>query len=186
MFTDKSYALNTLILSLLWSTSAYSFYFTEFYMKYVPVKNIYYLAIMMGLSDMLTSLLYVLASRLLHNKTLITLCQLFLCLSSSLLTVALYFNASPSNSQSSLTLELFYSMTIFCMRFFSALSFMCSYQANNDYFPTLLKGAIFALTNIAARLASVFSPVVAESMVNPSVTVAVISGVTLFASLKLT
>lgn len=76
-------------------------------------------------------------------------------------------------------------MTVFGMRFFSAMTFMTAYQANNDYFPTLLKGAIFAVTNIVARLSSVFSPVIAEWMANPSITVSIIAGVTSVASLKL-
>jgi len=71
------------------------------------------------------------------------------------------------------------------MRFFSAMTFMSAYQANNEYFPTLLKGAIFAVTNVVARLSSVFSPVIAEWMSNPSITVAIIAGVTSLASLQL-
>jgi hypothetical protein len=55
-----------------------------------------------------------------------------------------------------------YSLTVFGMRFFSSMTFMTAYQANNDYFPTLFKGAIFAVTNVVARLSSVFSPVIAE------------------------
>lgn len=51
---DRRFAGNTLILCLVWSSSAYSYYFTEFYMKYVPVSNVYYLAILMGCSDCLT------------------------------------------------------------------------------------------------------------------------------------
>jgi hypothetical protein len=54
LLKDKRYMINTLILCLVWSTGVYSFYFTEFYMKYVPVGNIYYLAMLLGLSDLLT------------------------------------------------------------------------------------------------------------------------------------
>jgi len=82
-------------------------------------------------------------------------------------------------------LQILYSLTVFGMRFFSAMTFMSAYQANNEYFPTLLKGAIFAVTNVVARLSSVFSPVIAEWMSNPSITVAIIAGVTSLASLPL-
>jgi hypothetical protein len=61
---------------------------------------------------------------------------------------------------------------VFGLRFFSALTFISVYYANNEYFPTLLKGAIFAVTNVAARLASVLSPLMAEWLANPTVTVA--------------
>jgi hypothetical protein len=82
-------------------------------------------------------------------------------------------------------LQILYSLIVFGMRFFSAMTFMSAYQANNEYFPTLLKGAIFAVTNVVARLSSVFSPVIAEWMSNPSITVAIIAGVTSLASLRL-
>ena len=62
---------------------------------------------------------------------------------------------------------------------------MGAYQATNDYFPTLLKGAIFALTNEIARLASVFSPVAAEWLDNPSISVALISALTALVSTRL-
>jgi hypothetical protein len=74
---------------------------------------------------------------------------------------------------------------VFGMRFFSALTFICVYYANNEYFPTLLKGAIFAVTNVAGRLASVLSPLVAEWMGNPSMTVAIAAIAACVGSFKL-
>ncbi len=65
------------------------------------------------------------------------------------------------------------------------MTFMTAYQANNDYFPTLFKGAIFAVTNVVARLSSVFSPVIAEWMTNPSITVSIIAGVASVGSIYL-
>ena len=59
---------------------------------------------------------------------------------------------------------------------------MGAYQGTNDYFPTLIKGAIFALTNVVARLSSVFSPVSAEWLENPSVSVALLAAATAMAS----
>lgn len=68
LFRESRFCKNTLILALLWSTSAYSFYFTEFYMKYVPVSNVYYLALMMGASDLITSVAFNLINRRLTSK----------------------------------------------------------------------------------------------------------------------
>ena len=51
----------------------------------------------------------------------------------------------------------------------------------------MLKGGIFALTNVAARLSSIMSPMVAEWMGNPSFTVgivAAVAGVAAFKGLK--
>ena len=58
LFKDKRYFINTLVLAVAWATSAYSFYFTEFYMKYVPVRSIYVLAMLMGVSDLVATLLF--------------------------------------------------------------------------------------------------------------------------------
>lgn len=194
LVTEKKYAINTAILCLVWGTSAYSFYFTEFYMKYVPVQNVYYLAIMMGFSDMLTSFIYSCVSRRISTRNLLVLCSALLSLFATVLSVTLYVNSSPKIEKKAeegsthlsetlpLSMQLLYSVSIFGLRFFSALTFMGAYQATNDYFPTLLKGAIFALTNVVARLASVFSPVSAEWLENPSVSVAIVSAATALAS----
>lgn len=169
LVTDRRYLVNTVILCLLWSTSAYAFYFTEFYMKYVPVSNIYYLALLLGTSDILTNLTFGLLNHRLPTKTTLTISTLMLTLSSLALSL-------------DLNLE---GLTVFGLRFFSALTFIAVYYANNEYFPTLLKGAIFAVTNVAARLASVLSPVVAEGLSNPSVTVALAAGAACIASVSL-
>jgi len=67
------------------------------------------------------------------------------------------------------------SMLVFLLRSFSALNFMTVYYANNEYFPTLLKGAIFSITNISARVASIFSPIIADGMKSPAITIFVYS-----------
>ncbi|TNV73205.1 hypothetical protein FGO68_gene6950 [Halteria grandinella] len=185
---DPLYALNTAILAVLWSTSAYSFYFTEFYMKYVPVSNVYYLAILMGCSDLFTSLIFNLINRKLSTKQIIAVSTLLLSLSATVLTIAIWVESDiiTDPADISLGLQVFFSVMVLGMRFFSALTFISVYFANNEYFPTLLKGAIFAVTNVAARLASVMSPMVAEWMGNPSITVAIAAIAACIGSFKLT
>lgn len=99
------------------------------------------------------------------------------------LSISLF--VASDQSTIGLGIEIFYSAMVFGMRFFSALTFISCYFANNEYFPTLLKGAIFAVTNVAARLASVMSPLIAEWMSNPSCTVAVAALAACIASVKL-
>ena len=178
--------MNTVILCLLWSTSAYSFYFTEFYMKYVPVSNVYYLAWLMGASDLITNISFGFLNRHYPIKSIIILSTFLLSLSSVVLSLTLSFtkpNSDASNISSGL--QVFFSSLVFGLRFFSALTFISVYYANNEYFPTLMKGAIFAVTNVVARLASVMSPLVAEWMANPTVTVALAAVVACIASIKL-
>ena len=71
------------------------------------------------------------------------------------------------------------------LRFFSGLSFNACYIANNDYFPALLKGGIFSITNVTARLATILSPLMAEYLLNPAVTVVVAGALATVAGLWL-
>ena len=183
LFKEKIYFMNTIILIVVWSTCAYSFYFTEFYMKYVPVSNIYYLALIMGSSDFISSFIFNILKRYLSSKQMVIVLSGGLAAFSFVFSLTLFINGNEENL--SIGLEIFYTAMIFGMRFFSAITFMTAYYCNNEYFPTLLKGAIFAITNIAARLASVMSPLVAEWMSNPSITVSVCALIASLATFKL-
>lgn len=183
LFKEKIYFMNTIILIVVWSQCAYSFYFTEFYMKYVPVSNIYYLALIMGSSDFISSFIFNILKRYLSSKQMVIVLSGGLAAFSFVFSLTLFINGNEENL--SIGLEIFYTAMIFGMRFFSAITFMTAYYCNNEYFPTLLKGAIFAITNIAARLASVMSPLVAEWMSNPSITVSVCALIASLATFKL-
>ena len=43
--------MNCVVLSVIWGVGSYSFYFTEFYMKYVPFDNIYMMSLIIGVTD---------------------------------------------------------------------------------------------------------------------------------------
>ncbi len=58
------------------------------------------------------------------------------------------------------------------LRLVSGMSFILSYYANTEYFPTLLKSSIFAATNFMARLLTALSPLAAVYIGNPMYTVA--------------
>ncbi len=49
---------NAFALGVAWAVVAYSFYFIEFYMKYVPVSSIQMLAIVMGVSDFVSCMVF--------------------------------------------------------------------------------------------------------------------------------
>ena len=74
-------------LAISWTTSSYSFYFTEFYMKYIPVKSIYYLAVLMGSSDMVTTFLYVIILKYITSKLLLQISMIALMISSLMISV---------------------------------------------------------------------------------------------------
>jgi hypothetical protein len=45
---------------------------------------------------------------------------------------------------------------------------MVAYYANNYYFPPLMRVGIFAITNISARSITIFAPLIAEWVYNPT------------------
>lgn len=56
---------NTLILCCTWSVSGFSFYFVEFYMRFIPTNSIYFTKVLMGIADIVaTGLFYILVSKL--------------------------------------------------------------------------------------------------------------------------
>ena len=54
LYLLKPVRYNTLILCATWSTGAFTFYFVEFYTKFVPTQNIYLLNIVIGCADIVS------------------------------------------------------------------------------------------------------------------------------------
>lgn len=167
LFIDKVNFYNTIALSISWAVACYSFYFIEFYMKYVPVNNVYFLAVLMGISDMSCTALFKILIKWISAKNIISVSFLVLGMISLVVSILIW---TVDLEEPYLTL---FSVFIFGMRFFSGLCFNVSYYANNYHFSPLLRSGIFAITNITARLASILSPLVAEFVRNPSITVAI-------------
>jgi hypothetical protein len=71
------------------------------------------------------------------------------------------------------------------IRFTSGLGFNTSYYANTAYFPPVYKAFIFAITNVSARMSTIFSPLIAEWMSNPSITISIAALIAYLASLGL-
>ena len=63
----------------------------------------------------------------------------------------------------------------FGLRIFSAWGFMTAYYANNEYFPVLMRGAIFSVTNVISRFGTFISPFMVEFLSNPMITVVFMS-----------
>eukprot|EP00347_Sterkiella_histriomuscorum_P006682 403351837 len=168
---------NILILSLFWAVSSYSYYFIEFYMKFIPVNRIQTLSLMIGVSDVVCCVTFKFLQNKFEIRKLISVNYLLLLASSSVFYVIMLIYPVPSDA-----VQYIITLMIFGMRFFSAMTFIGAYQANNEYFPVLLKGGIFAITNVSARLSSIMSPWVAESMNNPAITVSVVAFIAFLAS----
>lgn len=55
---NKKVWRNTLILCTTWTVSSYSFYFCEFYLRFVPTNTLYAQKMLMGVSDIVATVLY--------------------------------------------------------------------------------------------------------------------------------
>ena len=97
LFKNRVYFVNSMALAVIWGASGYSFYFTEFYMKYVPFSNLYLLAVLMGLSDLLTSLLFRVLIIHFPSQKILTFSFGLMTLSSLTLALCIWVVSNPSS-----------------------------------------------------------------------------------------
>ena len=70
-----------------------------------------------------------------------------------------------------------YAFFIFGIRFFSSVTFQLNYLMSSQTFPTLVTGLAFTVTNTFGRAATLFAPIVAERMDNPTVVLVIGSAI---------
>lgn len=95
---NKSYMLNSFALAVAWSTSVYSFYFIEFYMKNVPIQNIYLLAVLIGISDIIAAQVFKFLLDHVPSKFIILGSYIILSILASTLTLLIDFTDSNSDN----------------------------------------------------------------------------------------
>lgn len=69
----------------------------------------------------------------------------------------------------------FYTALIFFIRGASLVGFSMSYYCNSDLTPTLLVASVFSVTNVSCRFATIFAPLAADIVPNPSILVSVMA-----------
>jgi len=79
-------------------------------------------------------------------------------------------------------MAVFYTALIFFIRGASLVGFSMSYYCNSDLTPTLLIASVFSVTNVSCRFATIFAPLSADIMPNPSVLVSVLAFVSFVGS----
>ena len=125
IFRDRVYLKNAIALSLMWGVSCYSYYFTEFYMKYVPVDNIYLLAVLMGLADILGSFCFKILVSYFPAKRILGYGYIVLSVIALGESLCLWFGHGSEFT------SVIFSLLICGMRLFSSLTFIICYYANN-------------------------------------------------------
>lgn len=90
--------MNTIALSISWGVGCYSFYFTEFYMKYVPVKNIFLLAIIMGGADIIASVAFAMLMSCFSAKQVISTGYLILSILSTAFAIGVALGLAQEGS----------------------------------------------------------------------------------------
>jgi hypothetical protein len=137
-------------------------------MKYVPVENEYLLSVVIGISDVISASLFKILVIFATAKRIIGVSYFLMTIIAMVFALCLHLQVELTDS-----IKLIYTFFIFGLRLTSGTGFMMSYFANNHYFPPLYRASIFAITNVASRLSTIFAPIVAESMRNPSITISV-------------
>jgi len=97
MLKNRVMLYNTVALTVAWSVSSYSFYFIEFYMKYVPVNSIYLLSILIGVSDIIASITFRLLIKLFPSKRIIIYSYFGLALISFSFSLIIWTMSTLSN-----------------------------------------------------------------------------------------
>jgi hypothetical protein len=185
LMKNKLVLYNTLVLCAVWSTASFTFYFVEFYMKFVPVDSIYLLSVIIGVADILgVGLFYLLVRFSTPKVTLITTFTSLCIFSATLYTVLqvtgdyTYEHGQPiSVGKSAL-----YSFLIFGMRCSAIVAFSMAYYSNSALSPPALTSSVFAMTNICCRFVTIGSPLASDLLPNPSICVSVLSFIALLAS----
>lgn len=135
---------------------------------------------MVGISDMIAASIFKVLIKYFTSKKILLFSYLALALMAFTFTIISWIKTELNDSD-----KLVLSSCIFAMRFFASLSFVAVYFANNEYFPALLKGGIFAITNVAARVTGVMSPIIADGVSNPAITIAIASLISLASTIML-
>lgn len=166
---------NTLILSVTWTISSYSFYYCEFYLRLIPTNTIYVQKMAMGFSDMAATLIfYFAATRLSVSKSFILLFGL-LALSSLGLCITLGITKAEDLVELSTGLSVTLSILVIAMRIASFSSFAFNYSQVVELTPTLFTGLVFAIVNTVCRAFTILAPLIAELVPNSSWSCAVIA-----------
>ena len=126
--TNKQVMQNTVILCITWTCSSYTFYFCEFYLRFVPTNTIYAQKMYMGLSDMFSCVLtYFLATSLSTVRVFTWLFSLLILSSMSLTITMATTSASDPDSDLSPQLAALLTLSIIGMRVAAFSSFNVNY-----------------------------------------------------------
>ena len=173
--SNKKVMQNTLILCTVWTSSAYTFFFCEFYLRFVPTNTIYAQKIYVGLADFCSTLLvYYMAKRQGFIKVIMWLFGLLIVSSISLVITLATSSASDPDADLSPGLAALLTCSIIGMRIASFASYVCYVQLVL-LTPTLLTGIVFACCGTVSRSLAILAPISAELMGNPAWTCAVLA-----------
>jgi len=178
---------NTLILCAIWSTSSFSYYFVEFYTKFVPTTNIYLLNVIIGAADMISSMIFYLCVSRMGIKLVLYVTFFILTISSLALYLVIgitgFVDYEPGVTEISTQLSLFFAGMVFLVRCFASIGFIMAYYANTALTPPALISSVYALTNITCRFLTTGAPLVSDIVANPSIVITVLAALTFVASI---
>jgi len=178
---------NVLILASIWSTASFTFYFVEFYTKFVPTQNIYLLNCIIGFADICSNILFIFCVSRMELKVVLLSSYGMLCIASFGLFMAVEItdmaDFDPAVDEISTALNYTFAALVFLVRAGASIGFSMAYYGNVALSPPVLLSSVYALTNIACRFCTTFSPLIADIIENPSIVVTVLSTITFVSSI---
>ena len=135
---------------ILWSISSFDYYLISFFMKYIP-GNIFINASFSTIAEIVATMTSGFVYKFFGPKTAFVLCFTI----SAVGGILIAFIPSTGNPY----LEAFF---VLVAKFGISFAFTMVYLITPGLFPTELRGTVFGICNVAARLLTIFSPILAE------------------------
>jgi hypothetical protein len=146
-WTHRVY-VNLFLMTAVWVTASFNYYFIQFYMKYIP-GDIFVNNTASCVAELVADLLSALFVFKIGVK------KSFVCsfLLAAIGAVCMYFSDVAGG-----WIAVFVLMTKFGISF----AFNCTYLATPQLFPTEILSTVFGIVNVFARFTTILSPIIAE------------------------
>ena len=159
---------NTIILSVTWSVSSYTFYFCEYYLRLIPTNTLYLQKALMGIADIFATLVFYLLMTYLGPVKAYTILFSALAIGGAGLCTLIAYNDTAPGAELPTWLTALLSISLLFLRISSFASSAINMSQVIELTPTMLQGLVFGVVNTVSRGITIFSPVVAELVNNGS------------------
>ena len=158
LFSVRALAINIAVLTLVWSTASFSFYFISFYEAVIPVENVFLLAIMIGIGDIFSALIFiVIGTRFPIKNSMVIACVILIGGSLGIWLIILILRVDDP-SQISEGVSILLTLLVFITRIGAHVLFVLAYFATSILSPPEIQATAYAFTNTICRGMTILAP----------------------------